>query len=90
LQDYEMTRLEDSEITATPARNRRLLTVPKTAAYLGLSEYAVRKMVRKGQLPTRQVASRQMIPVSLLREWLGREIRVDVGATAGPEEATVA
>jgi Helix-turn-helix domain len=92
LQDYEMTQSEQqetTEITAAAATNRRLLTVPKTAAYLGLSEYAVRKIVRQGQLPTRQVASRQMIPVTLLREWLGLDFGDDVRAVGGPQEATV-
>jgi hypothetical protein len=72
LQDFKMTQLEQQQLATTTADNRRqLLTVPGTAAYLGLSEYSVRKMVRDGQLPTRQVAKRQMVPVALLRDWLG-------------------
>jgi excisionase family DNA binding protein len=79
LQDVELIQMD---LTAT---NRRLLTVPKTAAYLGLSEYSVRKMVHQGQLPTRQVASRKMIPVALLREWLERHVDVDDPAAAQGE-----
>ena len=83
----ESKQQETNEIaTSAAATSRQLLTVPKTASYLGLSENAVRKMVRQGQLPTRQVASRQMVWVTLLREWLGREDDVDV---RGTRETTV-
>src|ERR1017187_10157340 len=80
LRDFEMTQLDrekTADTRAATAANRQLLTVPKTAAYLGLSEYSVRTMVRRGQLPTRQVASRTMIPVTLLREWLERRVSND-------------
>jgi hypothetical protein len=83
LQDFEMTQLdrrETTEGTAATTSNCRLWTVPKTAAYLGLSEYSVRRMVRQGQLPTRQVASRKLIPVALLRGWLGRQVSLDQSA----------
>jgi excisionase family DNA binding protein len=84
LPDFDMSQQErndNSEPAFDTNSTSRLLTVPKAAAYLGVSQYSLRKMVRQGQLPTRQVASRKMIPSSLLREWLGPADRTDALVT---------
>jgi excisionase family DNA binding protein len=48
----------------------KLLTAPKAAAYLGLSESRVRQMLTGGQLPTRTVGKRLMVPLPALERWL--------------------
>lgn len=53
--------------------HRIILTVEETASLLGLGRTAAYEAVRKGQLPSRRLGRRVVIPVPALLEWLGTD-----------------
>ena len=50
---------------------RITLTVEETASLLGLGRTAAYEAARRGQIPSRRVGRRVVIPVPALLEWLG-------------------
>lgn len=50
---------------------RATLTVEEAAALLGIGRSAAYEAARRGQLPTRRVGRRLLVPVPALLEWLG-------------------
>lgn len=50
---------------------RLMLTVPEVAPLLHLSVSAAYEAARRGDFPTRKVGRRVLVPLPLLREWLG-------------------
>ena len=52
---------------------RITLTVEEAAALLGLGRTATYEAARRGQIPSRRLGKRVVIPVPALLEWLGAE-----------------
>ena len=50
---------------------RLTVTVDEAAAILGLGRSAAYEATRRGQIPSRRLGRRIVIPVPLLLEWLG-------------------
>ncbi len=50
---------------------RLTVTVEEAASILGLGRSAAYEAARRGQLPTRRLGRRIVIPVPLLLDWLG-------------------
>jgi excisionase family DNA binding protein len=50
---------------------RLTVSVEEAAQLLGLGRTAAYEAVRRGQLPTRRLGRRIVIPVPLLLDWLG-------------------
>lgn len=57
-------RLEDLE-------DRIMLTVEEVAALLGLGRTAAYEAARRGELPSRRLGRRVIVPVPALLDWLG-------------------
>ena len=51
--------------------HRITLTVEEVASLLGLGRTAAYEAARRGQLPSRRLGRRVVIPVPALLEWLG-------------------
>ncbi len=66
---------------------RLMLTVPEVAPLLHLSISAAYEAARRGDFPTRRVGRRVLVPVPLLREWLG--VAVLPHEQDGPGDGTV-
>ncbi len=49
---------------------RATLTVEETAGLLGLGRTATYRAIRRGDVPSRKVGRRIIIPVPALRDWL--------------------
>ncbi len=47
------------------------ITVEQTAQVLGLGRTAAYEAARRGELPTRRLGRRVLVPVPALLEWLG-------------------
>ena len=56
-------------------KHRITLTVEETASALGLGRTAAYEAVRRGQLPSRRLGRRIVVPVPALLEWLGADKR---------------
>jgi excisionase family DNA binding protein len=52
-------------------QGRLTISVEEVAAILGLGRSAAYEAARRGQLPTRRLGRRIVVPVPLLLEWLG-------------------
>ena len=52
---------------------RITLTVEEVASLLGLGRTAAYEAARRGQIPSRRLGRRVVIPVPALLEWLGAE-----------------
>jgi len=50
---------------------RLTITVEEAAAILGLGRSAAYEAARRGELPSRKLGRRVVVPVPLLLEWLG-------------------
>ncbi len=50
---------------------RLTISVEEAAALLGLGRTAAYEAARRGELPTRRLGRRIVVPVPLLLEWLG-------------------
>lgn len=58
-------------LTLSDVRERVTLTVEEAAGLLGLGRSAAYDAARRGQLPTRRLGRRVVVPVPALLEWLG-------------------
>lgn len=54
-----------------PVEPRVTITVEEAAALLGIGRSAAYEAARRGQLPTRRVGRRLLVPLPALLEWLG-------------------
>ena len=52
---------------------RVTLTVEEVASLLGLGRTAAYEAARRGQIPSRRLGRRVVVPVPALLEWLGAE-----------------
>ena len=55
--------------------HRITLTVEETASLLGLGRTAAYEAARRGQIPSRRLGRRVIVPVPALLEWLGADRR---------------
>lgn len=53
---------------------RVTITVPEAAELIGVGRSAAYEAARRGQLPTRRVGRKLLVPVPALLEWLTREL----------------
>jgi excisionase family DNA binding protein len=53
--------------------HRITLTIEETASLLGLGRTATYEAARRGQLPSRRLGRRVVVPVPALLEWLSAE-----------------
>ena len=67
------------------AETRATITVEEAAALLGIGRTAAYEAARRGQLPTRRLGRRLLVPVPALLEWLGAPT-----PTASPPEPLLA
>lgn len=54
-------------------QDKATITVEQTARLLGLGRSAAYEAIRRGQLPSRRLGRRLIVPVPALLEWLGIE-----------------
>ncbi len=52
---------------------RITLTIEETASLLGLGRTAAYEAARRGQIPSRRLGRRVVVPVPALLEWLGAD-----------------
>lgn len=56
--------------------NSPTLSVPQAARYLGISEWLAYEAVRRGEIPSRRIGGRILVPRTLLVAWLeGQEVQ---------------
>jgi excisionase family DNA binding protein len=67
----EVTTL-DSPIAAL--QGRVMVSVEEAARLLGLGRSAAYEAARRGELPTRRLGRRLLVPVPALLEWLGAAV----------------
>lgn len=60
-------------MTLAEAKRRATLTVEETAELLGLGRGLAYQAARRGQLPTRRVGRRLVVPVPELLAWLAAD-----------------
>lgn len=60
-------------MTWDEAQERATLTIPEAATLLGLSERSAYKAAQAGEIPARRIGGRWVVPVPLLRIWLGEQ-----------------
>ncbi|WP_436793493.1 helix-turn-helix domain-containing protein [Actinospongicola halichondriae] len=68
-------------------RSRITLTVDELAEVLDKSRSATYAAVGRGELPARRVGRQIVVPIPLLQQWLGLDVRPL--SDDGPHEATV-
>lgn len=65
--------------------SRATITVNEAALLLGIGRSAAYEAARRGQLPTRRVGRRLLVPVPAFLEWLGASASTDaLSARARP------
>jgi excisionase family DNA binding protein len=69
------TRADDLAAVAT----RTTITIEEAASLLGIGRTAAYEAARRGQLPTRRLGRRLLVPVPALLDWLGRPSSTDQG-----------
>lgn len=57
--------------TMSDVRGRATITVEQAAELLGIGRTAAYEAARRGQLPTRRLGRRLLVPVPALLSWLG-------------------
>jgi excisionase family DNA binding protein len=57
--------------TLAALEGRLTITIDEAAKILGLGRSAAYEAVRRGQIPSRRLGRRIVIPVPLLLDWLG-------------------
>lgn len=57
--------------TLDDLEQRAVITVEEAARLLGLGRSAAYEAARRGQIPTRRLGRRVLVPVPALLEWLG-------------------
>lgn len=58
-------------LTLPSLDGRPTLTVEETASLLGLGRSAAYEAIRRGEIPSRRLGRRLLVPVPALLEWLG-------------------
>jgi excisionase family DNA binding protein len=61
----------DTQPRVDQLAGRATLTIEQTARLLGLGRTAAYDAARRGELPTRRLGRRLLVPVPALLEWLG-------------------
>lgn len=61
-------------LTLDDLESRVTLTIEETAALLGLGRTAAYEAARRGQIPSRRLGRRVVVPVPALQEWLHTSI----------------
>ena len=69
------TRADDLAAVAT----RTTISIEEAASLLGIGRTAAYEAARRGQLPTRRLGRRLLVPVPALLDWLGRPSSDDRG-----------
>ena len=62
------------KVTPSPLeeiKGKATITIEQTARLLGLGRTAAYDAARRGELPTRRLGRRLLVPVPTLLEWLG-------------------
>ena len=54
--------------------DKKLLTVAESAIYLGVSRSLLYSYVLRGQIPSIKIGRARRIPVTVLDEWIAREV----------------
>jgi excisionase family DNA binding protein len=57
-------------VARAPDPNKLAYSLEETAAVLGVHPNTVKKFVRSGELPSRRLGDRWLIPVAALEDWL--------------------
>ncbi len=60
-----------AEPDLTLVQGRLTISVEEAAALLGLGRSAAYEAARRGEIPTRRLGRRVLVPVPALLEWLG-------------------
>jgi excisionase family DNA binding protein len=60
-----------TQLRLADLRDRATITVEQAAQILGLGRTAAYDAARRGELPTRRLGRRLLVPVPALLEWLG-------------------
>ncbi|MEO7572195.1 MAG: helix-turn-helix domain-containing protein [Acidimicrobiales bacterium] len=63
---------------------RTTITVEEAASLLGIGRSAAYEAARRGQLPTRRLGRRLLVPVPALLEWLGASAHRERGRPLQP------
>jgi len=61
----------DTQLRIDQLAGRATLTIEQTARLLGLGRTAAYDAARRGELPTRRLGRRLLVPVPALLSWLG-------------------
>jgi len=61
----------DTQLRIDQLAGRATLTIEQAARLLGLGRTAAYDAARRGELPTRRLGRRLLVPVPALLEWLG-------------------
>jgi len=69
---------------------RVVMSVEEAAALLGISRTAAYEAVRRGQIPSRRIGRRIVIPVPMMRAWLGLGIDSPPDSDRGDVEGSEA
>ena len=64
--------------------SRTTITVEEAASLLGIGRSAAYEAARRGQLPTRRLGRRLLVPVPALLEWLGASAHREQGRPLQP------
>lgn len=62
----------DERLAITNLNGRATITVPEAAALIGVGRSAAYEAARRGQLPTRRIGRKLLVPVPALLDWLSR------------------
>ena len=54
--------------------NPLLLSIPKAAQQLGISESCARQMAYNGEIPVIRVRRRLLVPAKALEQWIDRQL----------------
>ena len=66
-----MNNYSSEPISLDSIKSRLTISVEETAQLLGIGRTAAYEAARRGELPTRRIGKRIVIPVALLLNWLG-------------------
>lgn len=66
-------RTRSTPVALHDIESRLTLSVEETASLLGLGRTAAYEAARRGQLPSRRLGRRVLVPVPALLDWLGIE-----------------
>ena len=66
-----MNNYSSEPLSLDSIKSRLTISVEETAQLLGIGRTAAYEAARRGELPTRRIGKRIVIPVALLLNWLG-------------------